>query len=63
MLTHFADVAKAMFARLAPEEAGQQPIDAAKVLAEFEAWYASSHPVPFWVLFENVISETPVVDF
>jgi hypothetical protein len=63
VLVRFAGVAKAMFAQLAPAEAEQEPVDAAKVLAEFEAWYASTHPVPFWVLFENVMPETPVVDF
>lgn len=34
-----------------------------EALAAFEAWYAATHPVPFWVLFENVMPETPVVDF
>lgn len=63
VLTRFADVATAMFAQLAPEEAEQEAVDTAKVLTEFEAWYASTHPVPFWVLFENVMPETPVVDF
>jgi hypothetical protein len=38
-------------------------VDTAKVLAEFEACYAATHPLPFWVLFENVMPETPVVDF
>jgi len=63
VLTRFSDVAKAMFAQLAPEEAEREPADTAKVLTEFEAWYAATHPVPFWVLFENVMPETPVVDF
>jgi hypothetical protein len=63
VLTRFADVAKAMFAQLAPEEAEQEPADTAKVLTDFEAWYAATHPVSFWVLFENVMPETPVVDF
>jgi hypothetical protein len=63
VLTRFAAVAKAMFTQLAPENDEQEPIDTGKVLAEFEAWYATTHPVPFWVLFENVMPETPVVDF
>jgi hypothetical protein len=37
--------------------------DTAKVLAGFEAWYAATRPVPLWALFENVMPETPVVDF
>lgn len=63
VLSRFANVAKAMFTQLAPEDAELEPADTAKVLAEFEAWYASTHPVPFWVLFENAMPETPVVDF
>lgn len=63
VLTKFTDVAKAMFTQLAPEEAEQEPADAGQALAAFEAWYAATHPVPFWVLFENVMPETPVVDF
>ena len=63
VLSRFAAITRAMFAQLAPEEAEQEPADAAKALAEFEAWYAATHPMPFWVLFENVMQETPVVDF
>ena len=65
VLSRFAPVAQAMFLQLAPEETedGQEPADAAKALAEFEAWYAATHPVTFWVLFENVMPETPRVDF
>ena len=63
VLSRFALVAKAMFAQLAPEEAEQEPVDCGKALGEFEAWYAATHPMPFWVLFENVMQETPVVDF
>ena len=32
-------------------------------VAEFEAWYAATHPVSFRVLFENEMPETPRVDF
>lgn len=63
VLSRFAAIAKAMFAQLASEEAEQEPADTAKALAEFEAWYAATHTAPFWVLFENVMPETPVVDF
>jgi hypothetical protein len=63
VLSRFAVIAQAMFAQLAPEDAEGEPADAAKALAEFEAWYAATHPMPFWVLFENVMQETPVVDF
>lgn len=60
----FTPVAEAMFASLAPsdDEDAPQP-DVLKALAAFEAWYADTHPVPFWTLFENYMPETPVVDF
>ncbi len=32
-------------------------------LKAFEEWYAQTHPQPFWILFENYMPETPVVDF
>jgi hypothetical protein len=37
--------------------------DVLAALGEFERWYAETHPKPFWVLFENYMSETPRVDF
>jgi hypothetical protein len=64
VVSNFAPVAQAMFASLAPAESEDEPRpDALKTLAEFEAWYAETHPNPFWVLFENYMPETPVVDF
>jgi hypothetical protein len=64
VVSNFAPVAQAMFANLAPAESEDEPRpDVLKALAEFEAWYAETHPNPFWVLFENYMPETPVVDF
>ena len=63
VLAKFAAVSQAMFAQAAPEQAEGEVPDSGKALAGFEAWYAASHPVPFWVLFENIMPETPVVDF
>ena len=60
----FAPVAQAMFASLAPVESDDEPKpDVLAALASFEAWYIETHPNPFWTLFENVMPETPVVDF
>ncbi len=60
----FAPVAQAMFASLAPLEGDDEPRpDVIGALAQFEAWYIETHPSPFWMLFENFIPETPVVDF
>src|ERR1700709_2470640 len=57
----FAPVAQAMFASLAPVESeDEEKPDVIEALAEFEAWYAETHPNPFWVLFENYMPETPV---
>jgi hypothetical protein len=44
------------------EEPAPQP-DVLGALTEFERWYAQTHPVAFWVLFENYMPETPRVDF
>ena len=58
-----------MFSQLMPEkcegEAAEkaEPRDVAAALTEFESWYEATHPVDFWALFENVMPETPVVDF
>jgi hypothetical protein len=64
VVSSFAPVAQAMFASLAPPESDdEEKPDVVKTLREFETWYASTHPNPFWVLFENYMPETPVVDF
>jgi len=64
VVSGFAPVAQAMFASRAPaENADEQTPDVIKTLGEFESWYAVTHPNPFWVLFENYMPETPVVDF
>lgn len=64
VVSSFAPVAQAMFAGLAPVESeDEEKPDVIRTLAEFEAWYAETHPNPFWVLFENYMPETPVVDF
>jgi len=66
----FAPVAQSMFASLSPENlasaSGDEDVpepDVIKALTEFERWYAETHTGPFWVLFENYMPETPVVDF
>lgn len=64
VVSSFAPVAQAMFASLAPTESeDEEKPDVIGALKEFEAWYAETHPKPFWVLFENYMPETPVVDF
>ena len=62
VLSQFSRVGQAVFRDLvAPDDA--PAISVERALAEFEAWYAGSHPTPFWGLFENYIPETPRVDF
>ena len=64
VVSSFAPVVQAMFASLAPPEGDDEnKADVIKSLADFEAWYAQTHPHPFWFLFENYMPETPVVDF
>jgi hypothetical protein len=63
VLTHFAPVARAALASLAPPEAEAEEADVGKALAAFESWYTATHPHPFWMLFETYMPETPRVDF
>src|SRR5882762_7052541 len=67
VVSQFAPVAQAMYASLSPEIEGQDKEapapDVVGALADFERWYAETHPGPFWVLFENYLPETPRVDF
>ena len=63
VLSRFAAVAKAASASLAPAETAMPKADVLDELKGFEAWYAATHPGPFWVLFEHYMPETPVVDF
>ena len=41
----------------------KEATDPAEALAAFEAWHQEARGVPFWVLFERWMPETPVVDF
>src|ERR1700709_2310389 len=51
VVSSFASVAQAMFASLAPAESEDEPRpDVLEPLAEFETWYAQTHPNPFGAL-------------
>lgn len=64
VLSRFAPVAQAMFASLVPSaDDNEEKPDVIETLGEFETWYVAMHPNPFWVLFDNYMPETPVVDF
>jgi hypothetical protein len=63
VMLHFVPVVKAMFANLSPPEDEAPERDVPAALLEFETWYGQTHKVPFWILFENYMPETPVVDF
>src|SRR5262245_37456013 len=64
VLSRFAPVAQAVFADLSSVNDTEPPTPGVlKALADFEDWYAQAHAGPFWVLFENEMRETPVVDF
>src|SRR5262245_58453712 len=63
VLSKFATVAQAVYADLASNDTQPTRSGALKALADFERWYAQAHPSEFWVLFENEMRETPVVDF
>jgi len=77
VLSQFAAVGRAVFLSVAPvqvaslqtatasdaQQAALARPDPMQTLRDFEAWYADKHGTPFWVLFENYMPETPVVDF
>ena|SRR5437763_885458 len=68
VVSRFAPVGRAMFLQQSPERSVEEQVEQGEIspmdaLAEFEAWYVGTHPVPFWILFENVMPQTPVVDF
>ena len=73
VLARFAPVGCAVFRSFAPsEDAAAAPAAAAAAaptvsvedaLAEFEAWYARERQTPFWLLFDQYVVETPLVDF
>jgi hypothetical protein len=64
VVSRFAPVAQALFAELVPSDADdEEKPDVIETLTAFETWYRETHPHPFWVLFENYMPETPVVDF
>lgn len=63
VLSRFAPVAQEMFTVLSPPEGEEEKPDVLGTLAAFEDWYAQTHPVPFFALFDHYIPETPRVDF
>ena len=63
VLSRFAPVAEAVFATLAPPDEETPKTDVIQSLAEFEHWYGENHATSFWALFDEYVTETPVVDF
>ena len=68
IITRFAPVCAALYEGEADAEEDAEvdpkpPADPADALAAFEAWHVDARGVPFWVLFERWMPETPVVDF
>jgi hypothetical protein len=62
VLSRFSSIAHAIFAKVTPE-ARDNVTDVRAALEAFENWYAQTHKVSFWQLFEHYIPETPRVDF
>ena len=60
IISRFAPVCVALYET--PDAQAKQ-VDPAEALAAFEAWHLDARGVPFWVLFERWMPETPVVDF
>jgi C4-dicarboxylate-specific signal transduction histidine kinase len=65
VLARFAAVGRAVFRSFAPsEDAAAAPgVSVEDALAGFEAWYARERRTPFWLLFDQYVVETPLVDF
>ena len=63
VLDRFASVARALFRGLAPEPPPNASDLLREALASFEDWYAQTHAGPFWALFDQYVTATPVVDF
>ncbi|HEV8389794.1 MAG TPA: hypothetical protein VGQ35_08115 [Dongiaceae bacterium] len=62
VLAQFVPVAQGVFASLRPRPEAPAP-DVLALLAAFEAWYEATHRVSFWILFDQPMPETPLVDF
>ena len=61
---HFMPVVQRVFASFAPTADDGAPLpDVLDALTEFETWYRETHQNPFWMLFENQMPDTPLVDF
>jgi hypothetical protein len=64
VLSRFTPVARQVFASLVDADEGvAEPADVNAALATFESWYREAHCQAFWILFENQIPDTPLVDF
>ena len=64
VLSHFMPVVQRVFASFAPAAEDGAPLrDVLSALTEFETWYRETHQNPFWMLFENQMPDTPLVDF
>ncbi|NGO54178.1 hypothetical protein [Allomesorhizobium camelthorni] len=62
VIMHFSPVALAVFrAEVSSEE--ESSAKAHEAIAAFEHWYAETRGSPFWVLFEQQMPDTPLVDF
>jgi hypothetical protein len=60
-LDRLAAVVRATFAGLASESEAPAA-DVTRTLADFEAWYERTYGRPFWVLFEQEVTELPLVE-
>jgi hypothetical protein len=62
ILTRLEPVARAVSQRLAAVE-GERPAVVKPELEAFEAWFEGAHGKSFYALFDQYVSEVPVVDF
>ena len=62
VIIRFSPVALAVF-RAAASGEDEPVVDAHAALETFERWYAQARGSPFWMLFEQQMPDTPLVDF
>jgi hypothetical protein len=62
VIVHFSPVALAVF-RTAASSEDESAAEAHEAIAAFERWYAETRGSPFWILFEQQMPDTPLVDF
>lgn len=63
VLDRFASVTRAVLRSLGEHAAEDTATGVDEALAAFERWYGQTHATAFWALFDQYMTQTPLVDF